>query len=207
MHYTQSPTITLTFIILNFTILFRMSANIWVLPYTLFVTSIASQQTYLHRTTEFFLTSNLILSTQCQSGNTPLAIPPKEFEVPFNISFPDLCIGKLAQKYNAQCSFYWEILHSMDILDKDLSSQLKSNVNIVKHLFKSQKKGRMPRALDFIGDGLEYMFGTVSAKTLRQVITQMESSVDEYVSNLKNNVVSLTDALASHQVVIDSETV
>ena len=45
----------------------------------------------------------------------------------------------------------------------------------------------MPRALDFIGDGLEYMFGTVSAKTLRQVITQMESSVDEYVSNLKNH--------------------
>ena len=63
----------------------------------------------------------------------------------------------------------------------------------------------MPRALDFTGDGLEYMFGTVSAKTLRQVITQMESNVDEYVSNLKNNVVSLTDALASHQVVIDQK--
>ena len=106
-------------------------------------------------------------------------IPLKEFEISFNISFPDLCIGKLAQKYKAQCSFYWEILHSMNILDKDLSSQLKNNVNIVKHLLKSQKKGRMPRALDFIGDGLEYMFGTVSAKTLKQVITQMESNVDE----------------------------
>ena len=93
----------------------------------------------------------------------------------------------------------------MNILDKDLSSQLKNNVNIVKHLLKSQKKGRMLRALDFIGDGLEYMFGTVSARTLRQVITQMESNEDEYVSNLRNNVVSLTDALASHQVVIDQK--
>ena len=33
----------------------------------------------------------------------------------------------------------------------------------------------------------------------------MESNVDEYVSNLRNNVVSLTDALASHQVVIDQK--
>ena len=93
----------------------------------------------------------------------------------------------------------------MNIFDKDLASQLKGNVNIVKHLLKSQKKNRNPRALDFISDGLEYLFGTVSTKTLRQVVTQLETNLENNVSNIENNVISLTDALASHQVVVDQK--
>ena len=123
MHHTQSPTITLTYIIPNFTILFRMSANTWVLLYTLFVTSIASQQTYLHRfNCEILFNKQFDIVNSMSKWQHTFATPQKEFEIPFNISFPDLCIGKLAQTYNAQCSFYWEILHSMNILDKDLSS-------------------------------------------------------------------------------------
>ena len=82
------------------------------------VTSIASQQTYLHR-----FNYGILFNKQFDIVNSMskwqhiFAIPLKEFEVPFNISFSDLYIGKLAQKYNAQCSFYWEILHSMNILD------------------------------------------------------------------------------------------
>ena len=107
MHPIEGPTITLTFITPNFTILFRMSAYTWVLLYTLFVTSIASQQTYLHRFNYGILFNKQfdIVSSMSKWQHT-FAIHLKEFEVPFNISFSDLCIGKLAQQYNAQCCFY-----------------------------------------------------------------------------------------------------
>ena len=183
-----------------------MTANTLVPLYLLFATSLAMQTIYLHT-----FNYGILFNKQFETVNSmskwehTFVIPLKEFEVPFNITFPDLCIGKLAQRYKSQCSFYWEVLHSMNIFDKDLASQLKGNVNIIKHLVKSQKKNRNPRALDFLGDGLEYLFGTVSAKTLRQVVTQMETNVERYVSNVENNVISLTDALASHQVVIDQK--